>query len=309
MKRSYLCMGLILTTAILASTSRTFGDSKTRKSFSGSGRTQSGIQNGKSSGTLSSRQGSLNHIHSNGNHGDSGNTESRQGNPGGTRLNAGFNPQNLGNKLKLSGKESNGAHSNPVTINQPLNARRKIGHLIKLPNGTKTPAVGINAAQFLKHKGTASLGHGQIQNILATAPKHLCSHPKFSWWINVCHHHCHANYGCWNVSQQYWDCWTPCHWHVVQYQQLSYFVGLNAIHIPEMQAYGVQDLVAGSPAQLSGLLPGDLIISVNGQPVSDPNLMNMELGRGRLDLQVIREGFATPIDMTVFPRMVQTMSF
>ena len=76
-----------------------------------------------------------------------------------------------------------------------------------------------------------------------------------------------------------------------------------------MQAYGVQSLVPGSPAQLSGLLPGDLILSVNGQTVFDPNLINTELVRGRLDLQVIREGFSTPIQLTVFPRLVQTVSF
>ena len=75
-----------------------------------------------------------------------------------------------------------------------------------------------------------------------------------------------------------------------------------------MQAYGVQSLVPGSPAQLSGLLPGDLILSVNGQTVFDSNLINTELVRGRLDLQVIREGFATPNQLTVFPRLVQTVS-
>ena len=84
---------------------------------------------------------------------------------------------------------------------------------------------------------------------------------------------------------------------------------MNAIYIPDMQAYGVQNLIDGSPAQLSGLLAGDLILSVNGQTVFDQNLINVELTKGRLDLQVVREGFATPIQLTVFPRLMQTMSF
>ncbi len=86
-------------------------------------------------------------------------------------------------------------------------------------------------------------------------------------------------------------------------------MSLNATYIPEMQAYGVQTLVAGSPAQLSGLLPGDLIVSVNGQTVFDPNLINNELVRGRLDMQILREGMATPIQLTIFPRLVPTVSF
>jgi S1-C subfamily serine protease len=76
-----------------------------------------------------------------------------------------------------------------------------------------------------------------------------------------------------------------------------------------MQAYGVQSVNPGSPAQLAGLQPGDLILTVNGQPVFDPNLVNTELVRGRLDLQVIREGLPAPIQLTVFPRLVQTVSF
>ena len=76
-----------------------------------------------------------------------------------------------------------------------------------------------------------------------------------------------------------------------------------------MQAYGVQSVVNGSPAQLSGLQPGDLILTVNGQPVFDPNLINSELVQGRLDLQVIREGAPAALLITVFPRLVQSVSF
>ena len=314
MKRTSLYIGLVMATVVLASASRTFGDSKNRRMSGGSGRGQNISQSGPMSGSFGLNKGNLSgnklgDISLNGNHHNSGNSGSGQSSSGETKIVGGFNPQDFGNQLQHSGNQQNGQHSNQVKINVPSNLKHKLGHMIQLPNGTKTQAVGINVAQILNHNGHAGQGKGQLQNIISSAPKHLCNQQKFSWWVNVCHDHCHTNYGCWNVNQQYWDCWTPCNWQVVQCQQFSYFVGLNAIHIPDMQAYGVQSLVPGSPAQLSGLLPGDLILSVNGQTVFDPNLINTELVRGRLDLQVIREGFATPIQLTVFPRLVQTVSF
>ncbi len=307
MKRSNLCMGLILTAAILTLTSRTFGDSKTRRNVSGSGRSPAGFQNGSTSASLSNQKRSLSrnpwnpkHVHE----------ESAQRKSGGIKLNNGnFSLQDSVIKAQRSVQVPNGGNSNGMTNALTSNPQRGISHMIQLPDGKKVPAVGINVSRILTHNGIASPGRSQIQSLAATAPKHLCKHPKFAWWVNVCHHHCHTNYGCWNVSPKYWECWTTCNWNVVQCQHLRYFVGLNATHIPDMQAYGVQSLVAGSPAQLSGLLPGDLILSVNGQTVSDPNQINAELVRGRLDMQVIREGFATPIHLTVFPRLLHSIAF
>jgi len=76
-----------------------------------------------------------------------------------------------------------------------------------------------------------------------------------------------------------------------------------------MQAYGVQTVVNGSPAQLAGLVPGDLILAVNGQTAIDPNLVNREVNRGRLDLQVMRNGSPLALQLVVFPRLVQNVSF
>lgn len=182
---------------------------------------------------------------------------------------------------------------------------------VNLANGTKIKPAPINLGEILKHKVPQGQVNAQpqIQNILAKAPKHLCVHPHFNWWITICHHHCHTHYGCWNVDNSYWDTWTPCNWHVVQCQQLSYYVGLNCIHIPDMQAYGVQSVIEGSPAHQGGLQNGDLIVSVNGQTVLDPNLVNTEVPRGRLDLVVIREGSPEPVLLTVIPRLVQVVSY
>jgi hypothetical protein len=202
----------------------------------------------------------------------------------------------------------------------PKNVQNQIGNsnhhpnkfpTVNLANGTKVKPAPIDIGQILKHKVPQGNGNvqPQIQNILAKAPKHLCVHPHFNWWITICHHHCHTHYGCWNVDYSYWNTWTPCNWHVVQSQQLSYYVGLTCIHIPDMQAYGVQSVIEGSPAHQGGLQSGDLIVSVNGQTVLDPNLVNLEVPRGRLDLLVIREGSPEPVSLIVIPRLVQVVSY
>ena len=322
MKRTSLYISLILTIVALTSASQTFGDSKNRGTSGGTGRGLTSSHNrptvGQNSSVFGQNKGNQNGnkfggINLNGNHNNQANSGSQQQGSSGMKTGGGFKLPNHGINLPQSGNRHNGQNSNQSNThrpsNQPSNLKPKIGHIIHAANGSKTHAIGINAAQILKHKTPNVQVRSHVQNICGTAPKHLCNQPKFSWWVDVCYDHCHTNYGCWNVDQQYWDCWTPCNWQVVQCQQFSYFVGLNATYIPEMQAYGVQSMVAGSPAQVSGLLPGDLIVSVNGQTVFDPNLINNELVRGRLDMQVIREGFTDPIQLTVFPRLVQTVSF
>jgi len=299
MKRSFLYTALVLTTVVFATGSTTFGDSKNRMGSGGSKHGQGNNSGGQNSGSLSGRIGNLSNGHWSGNkHGNSDNGASGSGQPGGINLSGSSRQRQPGIKLP---------HHGNIGIVQ--NQIRQNGHSIMLQNGTKTKSIAINVAQLLKHNGPSVQGQPQIQNIVATAPKHLCGQPHFSWWVNVCHNHCHTNYGCWNTHNQYWDCWTPCNWQVVRCEQFTYYVGLNCTYIPDMQAYGVQSVNDGSPAHLAGLHPGDLILSVNGQPVFDPNLVNTELVRGRLDLQIIREGAPAPILLTVFPRLIQTVSF
>ncbi len=297
MNRSFLYTALVLATVVIATGSRTFGESKNRMGSGGFNRGQGSHNSGQNSGSLSGRLGNLSGGHWNG-HGNSGNGRSGNGNSGGSNMSGGSNQRQHGIKLPHHG--SNGNLKNQIG---------HTGHTIQLSNGTKSKSIGINIAQILKHKDHSVHVQPQIQNIVATAPKHLCGQPHFSWWVDVCHNHCHTNYGCWKVNNQYWDCWAPCNWQVVRCEQFSYYVGLNCTYIPDMQAYGVQSVNVGSPAQLAGLQPGDLILTVNSQPVFDANLVNTELVRGRLDLQVIREGSPAPILLTVFPRLVQTVSF
>ena len=329
MKRSFLHTALVLTTIVIASGSTTFaGDSKNRIGSGGFNRGSGNNNGGQSSSSFSGRLGTLSS--NNGNkRGHSGNGGLGNGNSGGSNISGGSAQRQHGFKLPHHGNNGIKQHVNQnapfqlpgrlgkvgipeVKVNLPSklqNHTRHAGQTILLPNGTKTKSIAINVSQLLKHNGHSVQGQHQIQNIVASAPKHLCGQPHFSWWVNVCHNHCHTNYGCWNVHNHYWDCWTPCNWQVVRCEQFTYYLGLNCTYIPDMQAYGVQSVNGGSPAQLAGLQPGDLILSVNGQPVFDPNLVNSELVRGRLDLQVIREGSPAPILLTVFPRLVQNLSF
>ena len=328
MKHSFLYTALVLTTAAIAMGSTTFGDSKVRTGSGGFNRGQGGNHGGQTSRSFSGRIGNLSGGEGNG-HGKSGNGGAGNGHLGGINISGGFNQQQRGTKLPHFGNSGNDQHEKQLApINLPSrigdSGKSKIkgilspnlqhpirhpGHSILLPNGTKTKSIAIDVAQIRKHKGPSSHVQPQIQNIVATAPKHLCVNPHFSWWVNTCHDHCQTHYGCWNIHNQYWDCWTPCNWQVVRCEQFTFYVGLSCIYIPDMQAYGVQSVINGTPAQHAGLQAGDLILTVNGQPVFEPSLVNTELVRGRLDLQIIREGLPSPLQLTLFPSLVQNVSF
>lgn len=332
MKRFKLCNILVFALAATVA-SVSLADSKSRMgSFSGN-RSSGNNQTSSSGQTFRSRVGQNNSSSSSNKVFNNGGVTI--GNHSNTPINGGFGKPKVDVRpgLIISGNVlHNGGTGNTVgnrehqerkpnfKVTLPQNLQNQIGnsnhHPIKFPtvnlaNGTKVKPAPIDLSQILKHKvpqGQVNV-QPQIQNILAKAPKHLCVQPHFNWWITICHHHCHTHYGCWNVDNSYWDTWTPCNWHVIQCQQLSYYVGLTCIHIPDMQAYGVQSVIAGSPAHQGGLQNGDLIVSVNGQTVLDPNLVNTEVPRGRLDLVVIREGSPEPVSLIVIPRPVQVVSY
>ena len=225
-----------------------------------------------------------------------------------------------GGTVNILGNREHHDRKPDFKVKHPQNLQNQIGNgdhrpiefpTVYLANGTKVKPIPVDIGQILKHKAPQGQGYAQpqIPNILAKAPKHLSVHPHFNWWITICHHHCHTHYGCWNVDSSYWNTWTTCNWHVVQCQQLRYYVGLTCIHMPDMQAYGVQTVIEGSPAHQGGLQKGDLIVSVNGQTVHDPNLVNTEVHRGRIELVIIREGSPEPVSLIVIPRLVQVVSY
>lgn len=336
MKRFKLCQVLVFALAVTA-VSVSLGDSKNRSgSFSGnhgSGNNQSS-NNGNS---FRSRIGQNNNNNSHSNkvtHHES----SSGGNLTNNSLSGGFRRPRVehheGNNISNNnfhnsvignhfGNREHHEKKPNVTVTLPPNLQHQIGNAIQNPhrfpnthqgNGTKIKHVPVDLSNILhhnvnQHPGNQHHNQPQIQHVVAHAPKHLMTQPHFNWWVTICHHHCNTHYGNWNVTQDYWNTWTPCNWHVVQCQQLSYYVGLTCIHIPDMQAYGVQSVIEGSPAHQGGLQKGDLIVSVNGQTVLDPNLVNTEVPRGRLELVVIREGSPEPVSLIVIPRLVQVVSY
>ncbi len=165
---------------------------------------------------------------------------------------------------------------------------------------------GLNANDLK----TSHLHSGEkfnLKHAATSAPKSLTGQPHFDWWLIVLnHHHCHHQ-GRWNYQEYSWNQWRPCHYTTIVYQQRSYFVGLTCVYIPDMQAYGVQGIAPNSPAETAGLKSGDLIVSINAQPITDERVLELGMPRGRLDLKLIRDGEVDVVSTTVTPRLLQTI--
>jgi len=148
-----------------------------------------------------------------------------------------------------------------------------------------------------------------MQQVTSLAPKSLSSQSHFPWWVIVLNsHHCNHN-GNWNYQTYCWDNWRPCTYTTVVCRERSYYVGLTCVFIPDMQAYGVQSVAFNSPASIAGVKSGDLILSINRHAVSDENVLQEEMSRGRLDLQLARDGEAEGISATVVPKLLTTLSY
>ena len=127
-------------------------------------------------------------------------------------------------------------------------------------------------------------------------------HGGCHWWVDMvigCHwnmHHC----GWWDIcyTPGYWHCWTPCHYNVIYcpavagYASSAWYFGVDCMLIPDLSAYGIQDVKVNSPAERAGLKPGDLIVSINGQAIENETVMRDAIHRsgGYLELGVISEG-------------------
>lgn len=199
-------------------------------------------------------------------------------------------------------KLPNGQPGNASPGNQNHGLNDRLADLGNLTN-KRPPAVKLE--NILKHPPTTS--PMELQKSAACAPKFLTCHPHFNWWLNIliCHHHHWC--GGWYYQNYCWDYWRPCYYTTVCYEQWSYYVGLNCVYIPDMQAYGVQSVVANSPAAAAGLKAGDLILSINGLVISHDSVLNEQVNSGRLEMQVVREGADTAVPTTVVPQLLQTV--
>jgi serine protease Do len=71
--------------------------------------------------------------------------------------------------------------------------------------------------------------------------------------------------------------------------------------VPDVRGAIVNDTVAGGPSQKAGLLPGDIITSVNGQAVKSSSELTREVAKARagatLRLELLREGKRRTLDI------------
>jgi hypothetical protein len=141
----------------------------------------------------------------------------------------------------------------------------------------------------------------ELAQVKSFAARCLGLHASCGWWIDFC---------CWQwwdwcCLPWYWDCWVPCYWDYVYCPQqvviiggvqeiceeMTYYVGVRGSQIPGF-GFGIQEVKIDSPAEFAGLVAGDVIVSVNRQPMTDKALLAYELHRtgGVLDLEIASEG-------------------
>ena len=158
----------------------------------------------------------------------------------------------------------------------------------------------IRSTNFQQHASAAA--HARHSAIVR-----LQLHGGCHWWIDFVigshwnlHHH-----GWWDicVTPGYWSCWTPCHYNVVYcppavgYARSAWYFGVDCILIPDLAAYGIQEVKLNSPAERAGLKQGDLIVSINGYAIESETVMRdaIQSSGGRLELGVIRDGNEQPV--------------
>ena len=159
------------------------------------------------------------------------------------------------------------------------------------------------------HVGTGLSKHYRRSRRMALRNLTLGSHCH--WWldfvIGYCWnmHHCHWWDYC--VTPGYWDCWTPCHFRVIHCPPsagivaTSWYFGIDCILIPDLSAYGIQEVDAGSPADMAGLVVGDMIVGINGNPITSEFDLSeaITVSDGHLHLDVIRDGADSSVEIHV----------
>jgi len=165
------------------------------------------------------------------------------------------------------------------------------------------------------------LNNPEVQQAKNFAIQNLSLHSHCHWWIDfVIGGHWHWNHCDWwdhCYTPGYWHCWTPCHYQVVYcppvegYISSSWYFGVDCILIPDMAAYGIQEVKPNSPAAFAGLIPGDLIVSINGQGIEDELVLPyaIQTSGGHLELGVIREGSDEPVLVYVALQLIERLSY
>ena len=143
------------------------------------------------------------------------------------------------------------------------------------------------------------------------ALRNLTLGSRCHWWLDFVVGHCWDTYHChwWDycVTPGYWDCWTPCHFRVIHCPPspgivaTSWYFGIDCILIPDLSAYGIQKINAGSPGDLAGLVVGDMIVGINGGSITSEFDLSeaITVSDGHLHLDVIRDGADSPVEIHV----------
>ena len=176
-----------------------------------------------------------------------------------------------------------------------------------------------NFGDIFKDGGVKKHAPKEFSEAKSLAIRRLDLRPHCHWWVDFlsdCHWGWHGCYW-WDYCHvpDYWSCWTPCHYHVVycpatpSYVARSWYFGVECILVPDMAAYGIQEVYEGSPAAMAGLLPGDLIVSVNQVSISDESVLanNIQTSNGVIELGIVRDGSEEPFFVDVAMELVQSI--
>jgi hypothetical protein len=173
----------------------------------------------------------------------------------------------------------------------------------------------------IRNSGNMKLKVPQARHAKNFAIRKLSLHSRCHWWIDCVigghwnRNHCHW----WDYcdTPNYWRCWTPCRYQVVScppvdgYVSSSWYFGIDCILVPDMAAYGIQEVKPNSPAAYAGLREGDLIVSINGQGIEDELVLPyaIQTSGGHLELGVIREGSDEPVLVYVALQQIERLSY
>ena len=161
--------------------------------------------------------------------------------------------------------------------------------------------------------------------MLTGAKKMMSSHfgmgAHCHWWADLlCGWHW-QRHGCHWVDicgvPNYWSCWTPCHYRVVWcpsihgHVQTAWYFGIESFLIPDLCALGVHEVTPYSPAALAGLMPGDMILSVNGYALDSESVLPEMIQRsgGILNIEVYRDGLEAPVVVDVRLRRLRITTY
>jgi hypothetical protein len=233
-----------------------------------------------------------------GNHRSSGNHRSRfsqnSGGHNGNRQNFGNHFQNGGQfKKQIQSGHSQSQHGHPGNFGPSL---KKHQPQFQVPH--QNHKVMVNHDVFRKHgqhhnnnghhnNHGGHLKHHQIfQKFGGHCTKELWCHTapqKCHWWYNYCPQIQHCSTECAQIEVIY----VPCYVNGTLLQNVRWYLGMSGMFLPG-RGIGVESIQPGSPAEQVGLVPGNVIVAVNGIRLESPEALDQAVAQsgGILTLEV-----------------------